>query len=257
MKTKAILIVVLCLALSATTKASQVSLSEDFFIMHLDYNYYDTTKDVLPLLLKYDLSHLWTTDFQKFTYGYIGPDFQRLFVHIESAKKDTVNSRGYRVVGKTRVKENICSFSGTFTLQKAVIQKVFEFPHVLQGAVVGTFELHEEKNQKGSGTFQGLFITHWFVDSLGQIAYDSLAAVADGYSNNLFSGSWRSYKTESEKVCNWGDFRVPYSEDLDVGTGEFAPDMKWAKNGWQTYIDGYLRGDPSARKIEQIQWWKK
>lgn len=51
-----------------------------------------------------------------------------------------------------------------------------------------------------------------------------------------FVGSWTSYKTNIAKKCNWGDYRIPDSSDLDIGTGEFSVNEKYVKNDWLSYM---------------------
>jgi hypothetical protein len=38
------------------------------------------------------------------------------------------------------------------------------------------------------------------------------------------------------KRCNWGDFRIPNSGDLDGGAAGFSP-WKHKENGWQDFGD--------------------
>ncbi|WP_260390444.1 hypothetical protein [Riemerella anatipestifer] len=67
------------------------------------------------------------------------------------------------------------------------------------------------------------------IDNKGQFRYDALNFFSDGFSNNQFVGSWTSYKTNITKRCNWGDYRIPESGDLDIGVGEFSVKDKYLK----------------------------
>lgn len=86
--------------------------------------------------------------------------------------------------------------------------------------------------------------------------------IADGYSNCQYEGTWTSYKTSKTKTCNWGDYRIPNSKDLDNGCGEFIPQEKYAKFGWQNYIllftipydDDYEKNPIYIE--ENREWWK-
>ncbi len=60
--------------------------------------------------------------------------------------------------------------------------------------------------------------------------------INDSFSNNGFIGTWTSYKTNTSKKCNWGDYRIPDCGDLDSGTGEFMVSSKYIKNGWLEYM---------------------
>jgi hypothetical protein len=46
------------------------------------------------------------------------------------------------------------------------------------------------------------------------------------------------------------------SGDLDIGAGEFAPEKKYWRFGWQNYIDAYSRDNQKARREEEREWWK-
>lgn len=75
--------------------------------------------------------------------------------------------------------------------------------------------------------------------------------VADGFSNCQYEGTWTtSYKTNKIKRCNWGDYRIPNSSDLDEGCGEFIPQKKYARFGWENYI--LCMAIPYDNDIERI-----
>ena len=49
-----------------------------------------------------------------------------------------------------------------------------------------------------------------------------------------FVGNWKMYKSKIEKICNWGDYRVPYTKcDFDIGAGELSISEKYSKNGYR------------------------
>lgn len=52
--------------------------------------------------------------------GFIGSNYQRFQVYFASVTKDKKNPNVYNVKGKSMVKNNICDFSGTITITKAV-----------------------------------------------------------------------------------------------------------------------------------------
>jgi len=228
-----------------------------FLKSQFEWEYYDTTKDVLPDIQHYDMSALWMSNFQQYTLGYIGEDYQRFWIRLLNIKKHNRNSKSYLVTGKTRVRENVCDFSGTIDLVKAIMQKSHELPHIKQGAIIGIYEFNEDPKQTGSGKVIGTFVTHWFIDSMG-IHYDSLTfAASDAFCNNQFSGNWYSYKTKTIKKCNWGDVRIPFSNELDIGVGEFYPDKKWIANGWESFVGAYTKSDTASKRIEKEEWWRR
>jgi hypothetical protein len=108
--------------------------------------------------------------------------------------------------------------------------------------------------------------TEFFIENKGILKYNSLELGADGYSNNQCVGTWTSYITKNSKKCDWGDFRIPESDKLDVGAGEFIPDEKFAKFGWDNYLRAFEEGvgyrgqtESTIKQAifkEKEQWWK-
>ena len=64
------------------------------------------------------------------------------------------------------------------------------------------------------------------------------------------------FVSQTKKPAGWGDSRIPLSGDLDVGDGEFSPNDKYLRNGWQSYRDAYVRQNTRALMEENRQWWK-
>ena len=216
-------------------------------------------------LLKYDFAPLWTSTANSAVFGFIGDDYQRLRIVLLSIVKDKNNPDTYFVTGKSMVKSNINRFSGTIKITKARALKKgswgvdddyqgLDLKNV--GLVFAEYNFAEDKSQTGSGVFQGTLMTNWIIDKNGKLQIDDVMSGADGYSNNQFVGTWKSYKTGAVKTANWGDDRIPMSGDLDIGAGEFYPDQKYWKAGWQSYIDAYSKGNKKAELEEKRQWWK-
>ena len=215
----------------------------------------DTSRTILEQLLNRDISNLWLSNFRDFTLGYIGDNYQRFFIRILNVTKDKKDKRIYLVSGKTRVRNNICDFSGTFRLKKASAFKDSADPSLKRGCLIGEYTLYEGTKQSGSGILSGEFSSGWFIDSLNRFYYDSLNNSADSYYNNSFCGIWKAYNKNVIKKCNWGDFRIPFSGSLDEGTGIFIPNEKWVNQGWETYLKA-IHGDSIAQKFESVKWWE-
>ena len=216
-------------------------------------------------ILKYDLSQLWISDSNTSIFGFIGDNYQRMRVKILSVEKDKNNPDTYFVTGKSMVKNNINRFSGTIKITKARILKEgtwgVEDDYQGQGIkniglLFADYNFSEDKSQLGSGVFQGILLTYWLIDKNDKIEYDNVEDLADAYFNNQFLGTWKSYKTGAVKTANWGDSRIPMSGDLDLGAGEFMPDKKYWKFGWQNYVDAYFKDNKKALLEEERQWWK-
>ena len=198
--------------------------------------------------------------------GFIDSSFQRFQIHFTSFVKSKSNPYEYVIIGKTKIKDNICNFKGTITVVAAIydttsLMRDIGFPTYREGNITSKVMLYEDKKQYGSGTITGELSTDIYFDDKGKIYYSALMLVADGYSNNQFKGSWTSYNTGKTKKCNWGDFRIPESDGLDGGTGEFMPQEKYLDNGWRDYYNYLIGGlDESKRleaeRIENIKWWR-
>lgn len=85
--------------------------------------------------------------------------------------------------------------------------------------------------------------------------------VADGFTNNNFTGTWTSYKSNLSRKCNWGDYRIPESRLLDIGAGQFSVDQKYRKNGWENFSVAWNSNSETpdvkkARDKELLAWWK-
>ncbi|QJD97210.1 hypothetical protein HH214_15700 [Mucilaginibacter robiniae] len=194
--------------------------------------------------------------------GFIGSNYQRFYIHYTSVVKDVKNSYQYNVQGKTRVKNNICSFSGTITVKQAKrnLEPNMEYPQYKYGYLICEVNIKENPKQAGSGTIKGKMTTNWYINKQGQLAYDTLIP-EDGFSNNECAARWTPYNGGASKTCNWGDFRIPESGSLDTGAGEFYVNEKYINNGWQNYMEAKLAdvGKPKGKKAlaeEKRPWWQ-
>lgn len=164
--------------------------------------------------------------------------------------------------GKTRVKNHICRFSGTITLVKAFIyhDKNKEYPQYSEGKVECAVDFWEDKRQQGSGHIEGKLVSNWYLDKKNIIQYNILDAASDGFDNNQCTATWTAYNWGTTKICNWGDYRIPDSGNLDIGAGEFYVNEKYLSNGWQFY--NLLTGDAEKEKVRQAKaeekrkWWQ-
>lgn len=216
-------------------------------------------------ITKYDFGPLWTrlTD-NASVLGYVGDNFQRMRIVILSASKVPGQPDTYKVTGKSMVKNVVRAFSGTIKITKASSTKAAELEDDYKGEqlkeagfVFGEYHFVEDAKLGSTGKFDGVFRTDWVVDKTGKLVYDEVMGGADGYRNNQFLGTWTSYLTKTSKPASWGDSRIPLSTGFDVGDGEFSPDEKYIRNGWQGYRDAYgPKQDKRAIAEEQRQWWK-
>lgn len=195
--------------------------------------------------------------------GFIDTDYQRFYIHISSIVRSKTDPFNYIVKGKTKVKNNICNFDGTFRMIEAGPNNtnIDDATKWLSGYIICSVLINENKREAESGSISGKLETDFVIDGKGNIQYDALNLVANGYSNNQFEGTWTSYTTGKTKKCNWGDGRIPDSGKLDVGAGQFVPNEKYLDRGWRDYFYmqiGFI-DDPkrkAAAEREEMKWWE-
>ncbi len=193
--------------------------------------------------------------------GFIGNDHQRFYIHFTSMLKNPQNPYQYTVQGKTKVRETVRPFKGTITVRSANIRKAQDmYPGYQSGYATCDVTLYEDHQLSATGSITGQLTITYMISPKKQFLYNTLNYQSDNFSNNQFRGQWTSYKTKTSKICNFGDFRIPDSGDLDIGAGEFSPDPKYFHKGWKYYIlsrYGETEIDSDlGKKEERREWWK-
>lgn len=187
---------------------------------------------------KYDFSEVFTPKTE--ILGYIDPNFRRLKMTLKNVIK--VSDDEYKVIGYSEVKGNRCDFEGSINIQQ--IREYKEYHYGVddeyknkgiqsQGIVIGTYKFSESPNQKYSGIFSGIMTSYWYIDSKSDLKLDNIEYFSDNYKHNQYVGVWRMYGSKKQKKANWGEFRIPFSGDLDIGAGEFGINPKYIENGWE------------------------
>jgi hypothetical protein len=205
------------------------------------YDSYELGKENLKDdFLKYDFSTLLVPR-QEFL-GYIGSDYRRLKIFFSSVVKDSSNGDTYEIKGISLVGDNKCDFSGTIKITQIRAYKTMHFGLdnkfenrglKSQGILIGDYELKENPNQNHSGVFEGIMTLNWYLDEFGILHYDNIEWYSDNYKNNQYVGTWSEYNSKAYKICNWGENRIPFSGDLDIGAAEFSPNSKYYDKGWE------------------------
>lgn len=171
--------------------------------------------------------------------GYIGANYQKLSITFQRVHRTSANR--YSVSGVTIVKNNRCNFRGTINIidNRRFIHPTYGVDDAMKGRFrrrgcsVAKYKLMEDTRQKSSGVFSGYLLFYWYETVDGRIVYDDIDDYSDSFCNNQYAGSWRSNSTRKAKPCAWGQYRVPFSGDLDIGAGEFSVNPKYAKYGWE------------------------
>lgn len=222
--------------------------------------------DKLSQYIHYDFSPLWLTTANEAVMGFIGPGYQRLRLKILTAQRDKADPTRYQVTGKSQVLGYVSAFSGVLVVRQVRELRVLATridetvsPARHEGILLADYELREDASQPKSGVFRGVLETDWYLDKQGKLLYDDIRTTGDGFCNNQFVGTWTSYTTKKTLRCNWGDYRIPNSGDLDRGAGEFSPSPKYYANGWD-YFSALYGNNEAARARAEVKekqvWWK-
>ncbi len=179
-------------------------------------------------------------------FGYIGSKYRRIKIYYNSISKDQNKDDIYIIKGISLVGDNKCNFAGTIIIDQIREYKNMHFGvdnHLIdtgikaQGVLIGSYLFRELAEQNHSGVFEGMVTLLWYLDKYNIIHYDQIESYSDSYANNQHVGSWTEYGKQNSKTCNWGEYRIPFSGDLDIGAGEFYANPKYKDQGWSDLID--------------------
>jgi hypothetical protein len=221
----------------------------------LSYSQYPSEKQVISPAEKWikdiestDLSFLWAGELsQDNRLGFIGDNFERIRLQFLSVIVNYDNPFEYFVYGKTMVNNVICDFQGSLNITKTGLKNDTIHIDLNRGFISGDFVFFEDPACMHSGVFRGYFVSQIYQDKTGTFYYDDIDNEDDNFTNNEFIGDCFDYKSEGSYICNFGDFRIPESGNLDVGKTEFSPSAQFLKNGWENFSND--------QNMENI-WWK-
>ena len=211
----------------------------------------------------YDLQALYNYTPDMFVLGFIGNDFERFRIHFLSFKKDSTQPNQYLISGKDKVKENVCAFSGYLHIDSIKPRALSAFAAhdtaypTVPFRIYGHYEFKEDAANSHSGILSGTCYIDAYFDLLYQVQYDERVLATDMFCNNQFSGTWKSYDGKNVMTCNWGDYRIPNAGKLDIGVGEFNPDVKYNAHGWGDYVREFKDADDMERYKNDPKrvWW--
>jgi len=237
-------ILILISILLSTNLFAQQSVEWINSLENPDYPKFNELKaeNELAKYAQYDLSDLLKPNSEFL--GFIGLDYQRIYVSFKSVTKSKNTPNLYYTTGETTVSNNTCDFEGTITIEQfrefknmyyGVDSIFLETGIKAQGIAIGTYKFSENPNQKHVGSFQGIMTLWWYLDKNGEIQFYDLNSHSDRYKNNQYIGTWKEYGKSSSKICNWGEYRIPFSDNLDIGAGEFSANPKYHDKGWEEF----------------------
>lgn len=230
-------------------------------------------KEYKKQYIQHDFSEIWTDNPENDeSLGFIGDDYQRLYMKILSAKKDPRHPDTYSVSGKSKVKDNVCEFKGSFQIQNIrivdtsdlaedFINKYIVFDlnnnqdtfHKI-GLLIVKYKLFEESSQNHAGIFEG-YMACGFYFSKKNIQKVKRFYLEPAEGDQQCVGIWKSYDGKITKRCNWGLNYIQEHGDLRAGDCCFYINANYRKNGWETFSN-CLEMDENACKIEDQKWWK-
>lgn len=159
--------------------------------------------------------------------GIFGNENYRIDFFINAVTKSKTSPLTYIVSGKTRLKGNICDFKGEITITEirmfrdtgTSIMHSHEFSDTLyQGVIIADYIFYEEKNQYGSGVFEGKFASGLFIypNYLNYSQIGSWDEIDETDMHGTFVGIWKGYKSGVSKKCIWNYYtdNYPYSGDF-------------------------------------------
>lgn len=193
--------------------------------------------------------------------GIIGDNYQRLQMKFLRIEKNENNPAEYIVFGQSKVNNNICDYKGKIVVEK--IQETIRFRHgldnmykgkyLVSGMLTAKYTLHEDSTQNNAGLFAGTLHSLWYIDSENNLRYDDMFSFSDRYYNNAYVGTWQSYETCKKKICNFGEYRIPFTKsDFDIGSGEFYPNPKYKNTGWQNTVLRKKNGEKELNNKHKI-----
>ncbi len=226
-----------------TIMGARAQQSHDWHQMLKDPNFVGEklkSQDRVDHYAEHDLSTLFAPRTQFL--GFIGDDFQRLKIYFTSILKVPRDPRTYRVEGISIIKSNRITFSGEIRINRVLEYKqhrlglddrMKDIGHKAQGVLFANYKFAQDRTHPKSGVFEGSMVFSWYLDNDGVMQYDDIEFHSDSFRNNQYAGTWTQYGSSKSKVANWGEYRIPFSGDLDIGAGEFSPNSKYLDKGWR------------------------
>lgn len=179
--------------------------------------------------------------------GFRGSDYQRFEIFFNNVHKESTTK--YMAEGTTRCQGVTLPFRGWIEMDSFAIdtagyraldieEENFLKEPALEGTIYGHYSFDVYDGETKVARMEGR-VTYDILEYGGQIYYNALMIIADGYCNNQYEGKWTDLKTGENQTCNWGDYRIPGSQDLDIGAGEFFPAEQYRHNGWNDFFKQY------------------
>lgn len=168
--------------------------------------------------------------------GILGDKYTRIeiFIHPEVERIDSLT---FTVNGKTKVGKNICDFIGEIFIEH--IYKVWERANDPDSpnyyVMVCNYLFTEDKEQFGTGFFKGTYGVYCYIDEANKKVCLDIDAGGGELNNRNYVGIWQNYKTKALKRCIWGEYRLPYTFDFDIGDEDMHVNPKYNSPEWEQW----------------------
>ncbi|MDE5607879.1 MAG: hypothetical protein K2I64_02985 [Muribaculaceae bacterium] len=198
--------------------------------------------------------------------GVLGKNYKRIDMYFYPGYV-RLGKTFYFVRGRSKVKSNICDFYGIIRVTDI---HYFDFTYYLESEkefytedlykIIGEYYFVENGRPEISGIFRGVWSADAYIDGNDNVLrVDDRDGVADGYRNRTFVGVWKKDgDSSSPKLCIWGDGRLPFTFDFDVGSGGLFPNEIYSSPEWESYISGeevYFSNDGEFKVHYKNPWW--
>ena len=184
--------------------------------------------------------------------GVLGDKYDRIEIYINPQVERT-DSLTFKVTGKSKVKKNICDFTGEIHVEH--IYNVWERANDPDSPdyylMVCNYLFKEDEEQYGTGFFKGTYGVYCYIDEANKkVCLDIDLGGGDGYNKRNYVGTWQSYKTKAVKRCIWGQCRLPYTFDFDIGDENMRINPKYNSPEWEQWQSEFFNLE------EKFCWWE-
>ena len=150
------------------------------------------------------------------------------------------------------MEENICDFTGEIHIKH--IYNVWERANDPDSpnyyVMVCNYLFTEDKAQYGTGFFKGTYGAYCYIDKANKMIRLDIDVGGGEFNKRNYVGIWQSYKAKAVKRCVWGDYRLPYTFDFDIGSEDMRINPKYNSPEWEQWQ--YEMHNPK----EKNRWWK-
>lgn len=196
-----------------------------------------------------DYAEVWMAS-QEHTYGYIGDDYQRFYICLDTIIKDKQAGSKYTTKGKWMFSSNLSFFDGVIEIERIEKEDVDSSSAFLEEPTRYIIHSRWKVTDRDTGdAIEGKMLSYCLYEDSIPLYYDD-DFNSDGHCNNQFVGEYVSANKSVNKTCCWGTYRIPNCGDLDVGACEFIPNPRYAERGWKSYLDAVEKGTEEAWREE-------